>query len=337
MKREGHLLEKAVAMDNLQRAYYLAQRGKTDRPEVLAFRANLHANLSAVGHDLRTGAYVFGPYRQFRVYDPKERVITVAPFRDRVTHHTLMQVCDASFERYTIFDSYACRKGKGSQRAVMRAQHFSLRFKWFLKLDIARYFDSIDHDILLHRLARRFKERPLLSLFRSLVTSYAVSLGKGLPIGNLSSQYFANHYLGYLDHWVKEARGVRGYVRYMDDFILWHDDKSGLKGLLSAIKTFLSESLALRVKPAVLLNRTAAGVPFLGYRVFPGRLGLTRRSATRFRRKYREYEHLRQRGTWSEATCARHMEALIAFTRLADAKPLRRHLMKHPTIEVDYE
>lgn len=239
-----------------------------------------------------------------------------------------MNVCEPVLDRYTIFDSYACRKGKGTHRAVLRAQSFAKRRCWFLKLDIRKYFDSIDHKILQGLLSRRFKDRVVLELLGQILNTYQTKDGKGLPIGNLVSQHLANFYLSFFDHWIKEERRIRYYLRYMDDFLLLGNDKQDLKDELQHIHTFLKEKLALSLKPAIQLNRCIKGIPFLGYRVFPGKLLLSGRSKRRFVNKFRLYEGKWQNKRWTIETLTRHMEPLIEFTRMADAKGFRKNVIE---------
>lgn len=327
MKREGHLIERVATWENLELAFWKAQRGKTTKPEVIAFRKRLRENLRTLRADLLSGDIEFGPYHRFQVYEPKERTISVAPFRDRVAHHALINVCEPVFERYAIYDTYACRKGKGSHAAVLRAKCFARPYRWFLKLDIAKYYETIDHGVLLQALERLFKDPILLQIFDRLIESfYTVGQpGRGIPIGNLTSQHFANSLLGGMDHWVKEGLQVPCYVRYMDDFVLWADQKQQLKQWLAQVREFVSTELHLRVKDAVLLNRSERGLPFLGYRVFPDCIRLTRASKRRYRRKFSRYERLRRTGVWSDEEAARHVEPLIAFTRFAQASGFRKN------------
>jgi hypothetical protein len=193
-----------------------------------------------------------------------------------------------------------------------------------LKLDIAKYFDSIDHAIALRLLARRFKDANLLSLFGKIMDSYHTRPGKGLPIGNLFSQHLANLYLGFFDHWVKEIHKVKAYLRYMDDFILFADEKNRLRDELDAITDYLSEALRLRLKDNIQLNRVERGVPFLGFRIFPAHVRLNTRSKYRFSKKFQECERRYCQGVWSEKDVAAHAEALCAFTRLGDSLAFRR-------------
>lgn len=328
MKRAGNLYRKIIEPDNLRLAFVKAARGKQDRGEVVRFRAFFDENLAELHRQLLARRVEVGDYRFFTVHDPKERVICAAAFRERVLHHAIMNLCEPVLEHYAIFDSYACRTGKGQRAAVARSREFAGRFAWYLKLDIRKYFDSIDQTVLQSLLARRIKDRDLLDLVARILANYEVAPGRGLPIGNLLSQHFANFYLGLLDHWLKEERGIAGYLRYMDDFVLFADDKATLQAELAAIEGFLRERLRLELKENRQLNRTACGVPFLGLRVFPHGVRLTPRSRRRFACKLREGEARALRGEWSEATLARHVTPLVEFTRAAAAEGFRRNILE---------
>jgi len=269
-----------------------------------------------------------GQYRFFHVHDPKKRLICAAAFPERVLHHAIMNVCEPVLDRYAIFDSYACRKGKGTHRAVLKAQTFARRRCWFLKLDIRKYFDSVDHEILQGLLSRLFKDRGVLELLDQILNTYHTKDAKGLPIGNLVSQHLANFYLSFFDHWIKEKRKIRFYLRYMDDFLLFGNNKQDLKEELQHIHAFLEEKLALSLNPAIQLNRCIKGIPFLGYRIFPGKLLLSGRSKNRFVNQFRLYEGKWQNGRWTIETLIRHMEPLIEFTKMADAKGFKKNVME---------
>lgn len=327
MRRVGNLYERIADPENLRLAFWKACKGKRARPEVLEYAAALEDNLLRLRQQLQEESVEVGHYHFFTVHDPKERLICAASFPERVLHHAIMNLCEPVLERYAIHDSYACRRDKGLHAAVRRAQAFARRFPWYLKLDVHKYFDSVDHETLLALLARRFKDPALLKLLRRLLETYETESGRGLPIGNLISQHCANLYLGPLDHWIKERLRVRGYVRYMDDFVLWGQVKADLQGDLSAIADFLKSELRLTLKDNVQLNRSERGIPFLGYRVFPGRLMLGAKARQRFSHKLRGYEKEWQRGEWSEADLQRHMEALLAYVRFADTLGFRRQVV----------
>ncbi|MDR0982537.1 MAG: RNA-directed DNA polymerase [Culturomica sp.] len=318
MKRENHLLERIADPENLRLAFWKARRGKDARKEVANYRRDLDKNLLLLRNQILSGTVDVGHYHFFKIYDPKERQICAAPFPERVLHHAIMNVCHDVFERYQIFDSYACRLGKGTFAALNRAHHFHRCYRWFLKLDVRKYFDNIDHNILKTMLARCFKEHLLLKIFYSIIDSYHTQTGKGLPIGNLTSQYFANHYLGAADHYLKESLHVKAYVRYMDDMVVWTDDKSHLLSLGRRLQAFLSDSLHLTLKP-FCLNAVQRGLPFLGYVLLPAVIRLQRRSQQRFRSKYKLYTALLRSGAWSQELYQSHILPLFSFTFHADA------------------
>lgn len=328
MKRVGALYPVIAEEENLLVAFRKAARGKQDRPEVRAFSENLDTNIHELQRQFLQKDVRVGDYRFFRVHDPKERSICAAAFPERVVHHAIMNVCEPILDAYSIFDSYACRKGKGSRKAVLRCQEYARRFEWFLKFDIRRYFDAIRHSLVAMQLERRFKDKDLLELFKRILTTYHTAPGQGLPIGNLISQHLANFYLGPFDHWIKEVEGISGYVRYMDDCILWADDRQRLRGELGRLSAWLADTLKLGLKGDVQLNRCRRGIDFLGYRVFPDRILLSRRSKNRFARRLRACEARWRKGIWGEAQLCRHVEPLVAFTRGASAHGFRAAVME---------
>lgn len=326
MKRSGALYERIAEPDNLRLAFWKARRGKDGKVDVEAFRLHLDGEINRMRADLLAECVAWGPYHQFTVHDPKERTICAAPFRDRVLHHAIMNVCDPVFERYQVFDSYACRTGKGLHACLGRARQYTRRHCWYLKLDVRKYFDSISHPILLDQLRRRFKDARIIRLLDELLGTYTTRPGRGLPIGNLTSQYFANHYLGGLDHLIKETLRVPGYVRYMDDMVLWADDRLALRCMEARLRTFCKSELALELKPACL-NRTRKGVSMLGYRVFPHHVLLARRSRGRFARKLNVYWRRLKEGEWSQTDFAAHVLPLTAYAGHAGSIGFRLAVM----------
>lgn len=295
---------------------------------MLVFRDRLEENLLSIREQVLAGRPDVGRHRFFHVNDPKRRLICATPFPERVLHHAIMNVCEPALESVAIHDSYACRAGKGARKAVARAQHFARVHGWYLKLDIRKYFDSIDHGIALKLLERRFRERRALDLFACILATYRTQPGKGVPIGNLISQHLANYYLSGFDHWVQEERRAGGYVRYMDDFLVFAEGPDRLKDELASIRVFLRDRLGLMLKDDVQPNRTARGFPFLGYRVFPGRIPLAPGSRRRFADKLRDCEARLADGLWDEHKAARHAEPLVDFTRVAAAAGFRRSIMR---------
>jgi len=188
--------------DNLRLAFWKAAKGKRGKLDCRTFQARLDDHLHELREDLLADRVSVGEYHYFQIRDPKERTICAASFRERVLHHALMNVCEPIVERAAIFDSYACRRGKGRLAAIHRAQHFAVKHRWFLKLDIRKYFDSVVHTVLETLLETKIKDPAVLRLFGRIIDSYATGLGRGLPIGNLTSQHFANFYLAPLDRFI---------------------------------------------------------------------------------------------------------------------------------------
>lgn len=313
MKRVNHLLDAIADRDNLRLAYHKAMRGKRHRAEARQFGTHLEDRLAEMAEQLRAGTVPVGEYHQFVIYDPKERVITAPCFRERVLHHAIVNVGEPHFERWLIADTFACRKGKGRLAALARAREFAGRYGWYLKLDVRKYFDSVSHDRLLARLGRKIKDGRLLELLERIVRSYRGEVGRGLPIGSLTSQHFANFYLDGLDRLVKERLRIRGYVRYVDDVALWSGDKADLKRACVETAAFLRDELELQWRPNPYLNRVARGMDFLGCRVFPTHLVLNRRSRVRYRRRLARLEALWEQGRMDEAELQQRVTAATAF------------------------
>ena len=314
--------------ENLREAFLKAIRGKRGKTDCRAFQERLGENLTLLREELLAGSVRVGDYHLFQILDPKERTICAASFRQRVLHHAVMAVCEPALERAAVFDSYACRKGKGRLAAVERASGYARRHDWFLKMDVRKYFASIDHRVLEGLLARRYKDRAVLALFGKIIRSYETAPGRGLPIGNLTSQHFANYYLAPLDRFIKEQLGRGAYVRYMDDFVVWGGGREELKVVRDRVREFLAVELKLELKAEPCLNRTALGMDFLGYRLFPRVMRLARRSKIRFARKFRRYERAFDEGVWSEAELQRRITALLAFVMPAASGGFRRHVIE---------
>lgn len=324
MKRHGLLMGEIVDGENLRVAFWKAAKGKRGKTECIEFAERLDENLALLGAELRDGSVELGNYHYFKVHDPKERLICAASFRERVLHHALMNICGPLLERAAIFDSHACRKGKGRLTAIARAQGHARANGWFLKMDIRKYFDSVDHTVLRTLLGRKFKEAGLLRLFGRILESYGTAPGRGLPIGNLTSQHFANFYLAPLDRFITERLGRGAYVRYMDDFVAWGEGGAELRDVLDRVRIFLAEELRLDLKGESVINRTRFGMDFLGCRLFPGVVRLARRSKVRFSRKFRRYEKAHQCGRWNSLQLQQRVQALLAFLLPVDSLNFRR-------------
>lgn len=322
MKRENNLISMIADPDNLRLAFWKARKAKEGKMEVAEYRKFLDKNLLSLCNEVLSGNVQVGQYHYFTIYDPKERLICAASFKERVLHHAIMNLCHSNFEKYQIFDSYASRLGKGTYAALERASVFQHQYKWFLKLDVRKYFDSIDHAILKTMLTNRFKDKLLLQIFFQIIDSYQTQEGKGLPIGNLTSQYFANHYLALADHHIKEKLHATAYVRYMDDMVIWSNDKNMLLKIGNEFESFIESELSLTLKP-FCLNSTDKGLPFLGYMLFSKTVLLNNSSRKRFKAKLKQYTYKLNNAQWNQAEYQAHVLPLIAFAKHANTFNLR--------------
>lgn len=322
MKRENNLMTLIADPDNLRLAFWKARKAKDGKLEVGDFRKSLDKNLQLLRNELLSGKVQVGKYHYFTIYDPKERKICAASFKERVLHLAIMNVCHNNFEKHQIYDSYASRIGKGTYAALERAADFQKKYKWFLKLDVRKYFDSIDQEKLKSMLSKRFKDKALLLLLFQIIDSYQTIAGKGLPIGNLTSQYFANHYLSLADHHIKEKLNAPAYVRYMDDMVIWADDKSLLLKMGNEFQGFIESELSLILKP-FCLNSTEKGLPFLGYVLFPKTVLLNNSSRRRFKAKLIQYTYKLINAEWNQSEYQAHVLPLIAFAKHANTFSLR--------------
>ena len=327
MKRAKCLFERVPLRGNLLLAVAKALRGKRGKRDARAWLADLDANLERLAAEIRGGETRAGVARQFMIHDPKERLITAPCFGERVLHHALMNVCEPEFERRLVFHTYACRRGKGQCAALVAARKFAAGHGWFLKMDVRKYFDSIPKERMLERLGRVFAERRVLDMFARMLHAHRPGEPCGLPIGSLISQHCANLYLDRADRLVTEELGRGAYVRYMDDFIVWADDRAALAGARDAVRDCLA-SLGLAFKGEPQLNRSGHGMDFLGHRVYARRVVPNRRSRTRFVRKLRRIQDDVEAGTMGGAEAQRRLSSLCAFAgHFGDADWRRRAML----------
>lgn len=307
MKRYGNLWHQVVEFENLLIAARNAQKGKRFRDNVLAFNYNLEKELNQIQQELLTKTYQPGSYRTFRITEPKHRTISAAPYRDRVVHHALCNVIMPIFDRSLIFDTYANRWGFGTHRALHRFTQFARSSRYVLQCDIRKYFPSIDHRILKSLLRRKIKCADTLWLIDTIIDGSneqearivhfpgddlltPLERRRGLPIGNLTSQCFANIYLSGFDHFVKEHLRIKKYLRYVDDFALFADDRELLVDAKPAIEDYLA-GLRLQIHPIKSqLYKTEIGANFVGFRVLPDRIRVRSENLHRSRRRLRQLQ-----------------------------------------------
>lgn len=296
MQRIHHLFETFCSFSNLYEAWRRAKRGTSTNLDKNNFCFNAETELLHLQEELIELRYRPQPYRYFQIHDPKTRTISVASFRDRVVHHALVGVLEPFYEKWFIYDSYATRKGKGTHKAIARAQSFLKHNPWFLKSDIDHFFDTIQHDTLLKLMSERITDPNLMIVAERIIRAGGREPpGLGLPIGNLTSQFFANVYLDPFDHFIKEHLSRTTpipYLRYMDDFVLFSTEKTLLSALGQAGYSFLNQKLGLQINArATFLNQATNGLSFLGRRIFKNSI---RRHPVNLRR-------MKRRGTyWRE-------------------------------------
>jgi RNA-directed DNA polymerase len=300
-----HMFDALASWDNLLLAYRKAAKGKRGQANVAAFEHRLEDNLLALQVELRAGLYRPGAYRSFTIHEPKRRLISAAPFRDRVVHHALCNQIEPIFERSFIAGSYANRLGKGTHRALDRCQYFARRCRYVLQCDIRQFFPSIDHAVLRRILAAKIPDPRVMDLVDLILVGgagilserydmvyfpgddlFAVNRPRGLPIGNLTSQFWANCYLNPFDHFVKRQLRCPSYLRFVDDFLLFADDKRQLWAWKAALESRLAR-LRLTIHPVAQARPVSEGIPFLGFVIYPDRRRLKRRKGIYYQRRFK--------------------------------------------------
>jgi RNA-directed DNA polymerase len=345
-RRIGGLFPDIASFHALCEAAGRAARGKRGKPGVAGFLASLERNALRIEAALLDGTWQPGPYTEIEIKDPKPRLVSAAPFRDRVVHHALCAVVAPIFERGFIFDSYANRVGKGTHRAIARYEHFRDRHRHVLRCDIFRYFPSIDHDILEGCLRRRVACERTLWLMDQIIDGSnpqepvhlyypgddlftPSTRRRGLPIGNLTSQFFANVYLDGLDHFVKEVLRAPGYVRYVDDFALFHDDEVVLGHWRDRIARYL-EGRRLSLHPAkTRIQAAAQPSEFLGFVL--GERGLRRLpegNVRRFRNRLRSLRDGFRAGRVPKEEVMQRVQSWVAHASHANTWRLRHAIFR---------
>ncbi len=333
--------------ENLLGAAAKAARGKKGKSSVAAFEYRLSDELLMLQKELKAGYYTPAAYTHFYIHDPKRRRISAAPFRDRVVHHALCNVIEPIFERHFIPESYANRKGKGTHRAVTRFQSYARSYHYALRLDIVKYFPAIDHEILLRCLANVITDPDTLTLIATIIASgdgildqeyqptlftgddlLALCRPRGLPIGNLTSQFWANCYLHPIDLFIKRELRWPAYLRYVDDIALFGDDKRSLWAAKQAVVQRL-EAYRLKIhEHNAQIVPVTHGVPWLGFVVYPSHRRLKARKVVaatrRLSMRYRDW----QSGSISFAEFDASVQGWINHVRYADSWGLRRQVLE---------
>jgi len=346
----AELFDAVTEWDNLWQAFSVAARGKRRKGSAAAFEQQVADRLVTVQDELRGKTYRPGAYRHFFIHEPKRRKISAAPFRDRVVHHALCRVIEPLFEARFIADSYANRRGKGTHRALDRLQYQARRYRYVLRADVVQHFPSLDHDLLRGKLARVVDDPDLRWLAGVILDSGAGVLAdeyrpvyfpgddllaacrpRGLPIGNLTSQFWSNVYLNDFDWFVQRQLGCRAYLRYVDDFALFGDDRKTLWQWKEALIARLAEErLTIHAAQAQVLP-TRCGIPWLGFVVYPTHRLLKQRNAVNFTRRLTSNLDAYRAGSISFAELDASVRGWINHVRYADTWGLRKHLFAtHP-------
>ena len=340
VKTAKQLYPRICSLENLYSAAAKARKRKTRKQYVEDFALHRERFLAQLQDDLLSQRYCPRGYQHFYIHDPKKRLISAAPYRDRVVHHALCNVLEPIVQRRFVQDSYSCQKGKGTMAARERCRGYTNRFRYVLKCDVRKFFQSIDQKIMLEKLSRIIRCDRTVSLCSLILESYrdkeipatiftgddlfsAAERKRGLPIGNLTSQLWANCYLDHMDHYIKEELRVPGYARYTDDWLIWSDDKGFLRFCEAAIMDLLQkERLAFNSRKTRII-KTKEGVPFLGFRFLPGKapivLGTTKR---RFERRTRRQRMQVDKGEFSMEDMKRSVFGWVQFSRYGNVTGL---------------
>jgi len=319
------------SFESLLNAYKRARRANPNSKSTLVFGWQLEKNIIELRNELINGQYRHGKYHEFIVVDAKKRNIKAAPFRDRIVHQALCATLEPIFERRFIGDSYACRHGKGTHNALLKLESWLRRNDdcYVLSCDISKYFASIDHSILIDVISSRVRDVRIIGICRLIIESADDSPNRGIPIGNLTSQLFANIYLDVFDHYVKRSLGIKHYIRYMDDFLILGDNKKTLYEVKTKISEFLDSRLGLTLHhKKANISPMASGVQFLGYRVFRYYRLLRKSTVTRFARRIRRYKLLIASGAMGNEEFSVGLQSWYAHANYAASRGLIRSLAK---------
>ncbi len=320
---------------NLYTAYKKARKGKTQKEYVLEFEKDLIDNLWTLRTELLIHSYRPKPLQSFIIRDPKTRKISKSHFRDRIVHHAICNIIEPMFEKQFIYDSYANRRGKGTLKAIQRFNTFQKKLSqnntrqiFILKADIKHYFESVDIKILLSIIGRRIKDQRILWLIRTILHNYhSTQDGKGMPLGNLTSQFLANVYLNELDQFVKHHLKAEYYLRYVDDFVIIHRSYSSLVKDRAKIEFFLKEKLSLQLHPTkTRIISIQQGIDFLGFTIFPYYQIIRKKNLRKFKRKYSLLWQQCAMGKITYDLVYDSLEGWIAYAKQANTHHLRRKI-----------
>lgn len=324
MKVYKNLFPDIYSFNNLLTAYKKAKKSSKTNNENSEYFLNLEKELLQLSYELKNNLYSPSPYRYFKIYEPKERIISVAKFKDRVVHHAIVNILEPVYEKTFIYHSYATRKNKGTHKAIYQAQKCFKQNKWFLKSDIKKYFDNINHKILIDIISKKIYDTNLINLLQKIISNGGQN-GTGLPIGNLTSQFFANVYLNKFDYFVKNELKRKCYLRYMDDFVIFSNNKNDLIQDLKLIRIYLYNNLNLVLKEkATFINQQLNGLSFLGTRIYPNIIRVKNENLRRISKKINEKLYLYKTNKISEEKLIETINSYNSYLTNFDTNKVKR-------------
>lgn len=339
------------SFEMLLEAHRNARKSKRYREEVMSFTAHLEDNLLTIQKGMQDGTYELGPYRKLWVYIPKKRLVMALPYMDRIVQWSIYQYLNPIYDKAFIEDSYACRKGKGSHKAANRLQYWMRQVDrkpgagwYYLKIDISKYFYRVDHEILLAILGRKIKDAEMMNCIRRIVNSRAEAFGLprgkapqevppeewlydvGMPIGNLTSQLFANIYLNDLDQYCKHQLKIHYYIRYMDDIVILAKDKATLHEWKAKIEKFLNEQLKLDLNKKTSIRPVRSGVEFVGVRIWTYKKKLRKSTVRRIKREVKKICSDHATGRMTKDALYRRISSIRGLLDHTETAKLRKRL-----------
>ncbi len=335
IKRIGNIYSKIYDFENICIAHKKACKCKRYNDEVLEFGSKLEENIINIQNHLMWKSYECGEYRKFKVYEPKERLVMALPFKDRVVQHALNNIIEPIFDKSFIYHSYACRRGKGVHQASQQLTEWLYNMNlshgeniYFIKADISKYFINIDHEILKKIIRKKIKCEDTLHLIETIINHNGTEGElKGIPVGNLTSQLFANVYLNELDKFVKETLKIKYYMRYMDDFLIFSSNKEELREILALTTGFLQTNLKLTLNPKTGIFKAKNGVDFVGYRHWYTHKKMRKANLKRIRNKIKKYNKMYSNGEIDFEKVNRSVQSWLGHIKHANTYNIRKKIL----------
>ncbi|NQT65883.1 MAG: RNA-dependent DNA polymerase [FCB group bacterium] len=325
--------QKVTSLENLYEAVRQTVRSKRTKQDIAEFLFHLEDNVELIHQDLKNKKYFHSGYEIFEIIDPKKRTISKASVRDRVVHHAVHSYIYPILDKSFITHSYACRKGKGTHKAIILAQKHCRTYQYAIHLDIVKYFESINRNILKNILQKKLSDKKNLELLFEIIDSSAkikLYSHKGLPLGNLTSQLFANLYLNELDQFVKHNMRIKPFIRYMDDMLIFGNNKNSLLESAFQIEKFTQENLELSIhKKCFQVLPVANGIAFLGFRIFPFYRKVLPKGLNRFRNRLKQLKKDYENNKIELRQVSMSIQSSLSFLKFGNTASVRKELMKN--------